>query len=176
MTIDTIYFIHHSHTDIGFTHDQPILLDLEERFISEAVRLAGKYADSDTDGAFRWTVETTYVLKQWLDHAPPAEVDSFIALEKAGRIEVTGMFANLTPLFDTDELIESMQLLRTLREDYGFTIRNGMNCDVNGQNWPLVERAAGCRHRRLQHGHQHPLRRLSVRAAQCFLVARAQRA
>ncbi len=139
MTIETIYFIHHSHTDIGYTHDQPILFDLEERFLSEAVRLADKYADSDTDGAFRWTVETTYVLKQWLDHAPQTEVDKFIALEKAGRIEVTGMLANLTPLFDTDEMIESTQLLRSLRDDYGFTIRHGMNCDVNGQNWPLVD-------------------------------------
>jgi hypothetical protein len=139
MTIDTIYFIHHSHTDIGYTHDQPILFDLEERFITEAVHLADKYAQRETDGAFRWTVETTYVLKQWLEHSSQAEVDRFIALERAGRIEVTGMFANLTPLFDMDELIESMQLLKTLREDYGFVIRHGMNCDVNGQNWPFVD-------------------------------------
>ena len=88
MSIKTIYLIHHSHTDIGYTHDQPILLDLEERFISEAVHLADKYAGRESDGAFRWTVETTYVLKQWLDHAPQAEIDRFIALEKAGRIEV----------------------------------------------------------------------------------------
>ena len=26
-----------------------------------------------------------------------------------------------------------------LRRDYGFDIRHGMNCDVNGQNWGLVE-------------------------------------
>ena len=49
------------------------------------------------------------------------------------------MFANLTPLLDTDELIESFQLLRDLRTDYGFTIRHAMNCDVNGENWPLVD-------------------------------------
>ncbi|MEZ4717870.1 MAG: hypothetical protein R2851_17545 [Caldilineaceae bacterium] len=139
MAIETIYFIHHSHTDIGYTHDQPILLDLEERFISDAVRLADKYAARDSDGAFRWTVETTYVLDQWLRHAPQAEVDRFIALERAGRIEVTGMFANVTPLYDADELVESVQLLRRLRTEYGFTIRHAMNCDVNGQNWPLVD-------------------------------------
>jgi hypothetical protein len=45
----------------------------------------------------------------------------------------------LTPLFDTDQLIESFQPLRTLRQDYGFTIRHAMNCDVNGENWPLVD-------------------------------------
>jgi hypothetical protein len=49
------------------------------------------------------------------------------------------MFANLTPLLDSDQLVESFQLLRTLRQDYGFTIRHAMNCDVNGENWPLVD-------------------------------------
>ena len=101
--------------------------------------MAHRYAAQESDGAFRWTVETTHVLKRWLDHAPQSEIDTFLALEKAGRIEVTGMFANVTPLYDTGELMESMQLLRTLRNDYGLTIRHAMNCDVNGENWPLVD-------------------------------------
>jgi len=137
--IETLYFIHHSHTDIGYTHDQPILFDLHERFITQALDLADRYAASESDGAFRWTVENTYVLSRWLQHATPAQVERFQALERAGRIEVTGMFANLTPLLDSDELIESFQLLRTLRQQYGFTITSAMNCDVNGENWPLVD-------------------------------------
>jgi len=137
--IETLYFIHHSHTDIGYTHDQPVLFDLHERFLTQALDLADRYADSDTDGAFRWTVENTYVLSRWLQHATPAQIERFQTLEKAGRIEVTGMFANLTPLLDSDELIESFQLLRPLREQYGFTITSAMNCDVNGENWPLVD-------------------------------------
>ena len=137
--IHTLYFIHHSHTDIGYTHDQPIVWDLHERFIDEALTLTDKYATSDTDGAFRWTVETTSVLSRWLQHASRQRIEQFVTLEKAGRIEVTGMFANLTPLYDTDQLIESFQLLRSLREEYGFTIRSAMNRDVNGENWPLVD-------------------------------------
>jgi len=137
--IETLYFVHHSHTDVGYTHDQPIVLDLHERFISSALELAECYASSDSDGAFRWTVENTYVLSRWLQHASPAQIDRFLAMEKAGRIEVTGMFANITPLLDSDELIESFQLLRTLRNDYGITVTSAMNCDVNGENWPLVD-------------------------------------
>ena len=98
--IETLYLIHHSHTDIGYTHDQPIVFDLHERFLSEALTLAERSADRDSDGAFRWTVENTYVLNRWLQHATPAEGDRFIAMERAGRIEVTGMFANLTPLLE----------------------------------------------------------------------------
>ena len=137
--VHTLYFIHHSHTDIGYTHDQPIVFDLHGRFLDEALRLTDKYADRESDGAFRWTVETTYVLYRWLGQASAGQIDRFKALERAGRIEVTGMFANLTPLLDTDQLVETFQLLRPLRDDFGFTIRHAMNCDVNGENWPLVD-------------------------------------
>ncbi len=137
--IETVYLIHHSHTDIGYTHDQPIVWDLHGRFIEEAVRLADKHAGSNTDGAFRWTVENTGVLAEWLKHTTPENIERFVRLEKAGRIEVTGMFANLTPLLDTDQLIESLQLVGKLREQYGFQITHAMNCDVNGESWSLVD-------------------------------------
>lgn len=137
--IDKLYFIHHSHTDIGYTHDQPIVFDLHERFLTEALLLAERYADLDSDAAFRWTVENTYVLERWLQRASTAEIERFQAMERAGRIEVTAMFANITPLYDTDELIESLQRVDRLRREYGFTITSAMNCDVNGENWPLVD-------------------------------------
>lgn len=137
--IHTIYLVHHSHTDIGYTLDQPIVWEMHSRFIDEAINLAEKYQDHDTPGAFRWTVETTGVLEYWLNYATDAEIERFSALEAAGRVEVTGMFANVTPLYDTDQLIESFQLLRRLRDDYGFTIEYAMNCDVNGQNWSLTD-------------------------------------
>jgi alpha-mannosidase len=137
--IHTLYFIHHSHTDIGYTHDQPIVFDLHGRFLDEALRLADQYADVESDGAFHWTVENTFMLYRWLQQASPQEIERFKALERAGRIEVTAMFANLTPLFDTDQLVETFQLLRPLRDEFGFTIRHAMNCDVNGENWPLVD-------------------------------------
>jgi alpha-mannosidase len=139
MKIETIYLVHHSHTDIGYTNDQPIVWELNTRFIDEALALAEKHAESNSDGAFKWTVETTSTLKYWLDHAPSRDIERFQKMEKAGRIEVTAMFAHLTPLADLDQVLESFQLLRSLRNDYGFTIKHAMNCDVNGVNWNMVD-------------------------------------
>ena len=137
--IHTIYLVHHSHTDIGYTQDQPIVWEMQSHFIDEAIALADKYQDHDTAGGFRWTVETTSMLEYWLNTATDAEIAKLIDLEKKGRIEVTGMFANITPLYDTDQLIESFQLLRRLSDDYGFSVDYAMNCDVNGQNWSLTD-------------------------------------
>jgi len=139
MKIETIYLVHHSHTDIGFTSDPPVVWDMQARFVDEALDLAERHADQSGEGAFRWTVETTAILQYWLRHASTAQIDRLIRLEKAGRVEVTGMFLNITPLYDADQLIESLQAVGELRRTYGFDIRHAMNCDVNGENWPLVD-------------------------------------
>ena len=54
--IQTLYLIHHSHTDIGYTHDQPVVLDLHERFITTALNLADRDADppAPEPSAGRW--------------------------------------------------------------------------------------------------------------------------
>ena len=143
-TIDTIYLVHHSHTDFGYTNDQPIVWDLNTRFIDEALDLAEKYAESSSEGAFRWTIETTSTLARWLHYASESDIERLQTLERSGHIEITGMFAHLTPLVDTDQLAESFQFLRVLRQDYGFTIQHTMNCDVNGVNWPLVDVLLDC--------------------------------
>jgi len=139
VNLETIYFIHHSHTDIGYTHDQPIVWDLNERFFDDVLDCCEAGMERPDDAKFRWTVESTAMLWRWLQHTSPKQIDRFMALEKQGLIEVTAMLANITPLYDIDQLIESFQVLRTLRNDYGFTIRNAMNCDVNGQSWALVD-------------------------------------
>lgn len=137
--VETIYLIHHSHTDIGYTHDQPVVWDLHRRFIDAALDLCERDAGSDDDGAFRWTVETTGVLQHWLRTSSDRQIARFVELARAGRLEVTAMFANITPLYDTDQLIESFAPLRTLRHELGLPVRSAMNSDVNGQNWPLVD-------------------------------------
>src|SRR5258708_4077319 len=137
--LETIYLIHHSHTDIGYTHDQPVVWEMERRFIDAAIDSCEQHLDHDDDHAFRWVVETIAPLLYWLDHSTDHQIERFFRLEKAKRIEVMGMFVHLTPLADTAELIEMFQPIRHLRQDYGMTIRHAMDCDVNGQNWGLVD-------------------------------------
>jgi alpha-mannosidase len=138
--LDTIYVIHHSHTDIGFTHDQPIFWGLQTRFIDDALHFIEEYADKHPfESAFRWTVETTCGLEEWLKTARDSDIDRLVWAEKNGYLEVTAMFANITPLLDIPQLIESLRPVQRLRAEYGFDIRYAMNCDVNGQNWTLAD-------------------------------------
>jgi len=139
MPLDTIYLIHHTHTDVGFTHDQPIFCELQYRLIDDALRLIDRYADNLPDGRFCWTVETTCGLEAWLRTASGRDIDRLIAADRAGFFEVMTMQTNNTPLFDSGQLIESLRPGQRLRRDYGLDIRYAMNCDINGQNWPLAD-------------------------------------
>jgi alpha-mannosidase len=139
MHLDTIYVVHHTHTDVGYTNDQPIFWELQHRFIDDALGLIDRYAGCPPDSRFRWTVETTCGLDAWLKTASGRDVDRLIAADQAGLLEVMAMQTNNTPLLDTYQLIESLRPVPRLRRDYGLDIRHAMNCDVNGQNWTLAD-------------------------------------
>ena len=139
MPLDTIYVIHHTHTDVGFTNDQPIFWEMQYRFIDKALRLIDRYKENPPESRFRWTVETTCGLEAWLKTASSRDIDRLIAADKAGLIEVMAMQTNNTPLLDTTQIIESLRPVHRLRRDYGLDIRHAMNCDINGQNWTLPD-------------------------------------
>ena len=139
MPLDTIFVVHHTHTDVGFTNDQPIFWEMQYRFIDDALRLIDRFAGNPPDSRFCWTVETTCGLDAWLETASGRDVDRLIAADKAGLLEVMAMQTNNTPLLDTYQLIESLRPVQRLRRDYGLDIRHAMNCDVNGQNWTLTD-------------------------------------
>ena len=139
---DTIYLVHHTHTDLGYTHDPVTVWEMHRRFIDAAIDAAEHDLDRDAAAnadVFKWTVETTAPLLHWLKHAGERQIERLKTLEAAGRIEVTGMFAHLTPLASPAVYAESLRPLDRLRRDYGLTIRHAITCDVNGHNWPLSD-------------------------------------
>ncbi len=137
--VDTVFLVHHTHHDIGYTHDQPVVWDLYRRFMDAALDLCQQDAERQGDDCFRWTVETTLPLLHWLETAPPARRRLLRDLCQLGRIEITAMPLNITPLYDTAQLVEALEPLRLVRQELGATVRHAMNSDVNGQNWPLVD-------------------------------------
>jgi len=136
--IEEVHLIHHSHTDVGYTHDQPVVWELHQRFLERAIALCKEWEGSQEPHALRWTVENTGVLLRWLEGASDQEVGELLRLVEAGNIEVTAMPYNITPLYDTDELCQGLQPVARLRE-MGIPIRYAMQSDVNGHNWPLVD-------------------------------------
>lgn len=136
--IKEIYLVPHSHTDIGYTHPQPIVLELHRRFLEEGLDLAEATADRTDGSAFRWNIEVSGTAIDWWRLASDREKERFVAAAKAGRVEVAGMRWNQAHLSDHHMLLEAMAPVRELRAA-GVPVRSAMNTDVNGVNWGIVD-------------------------------------
>ena len=136
--IKEILFVHHSHTDIGYTHPQPVVLELHNRFIDEALDIAEATADWPDDCRFRWTCEVTGITVDWWNQASTRDRDRFLAAVKRGQIEVAGMAWHMTPLMDHGMVVDILKPLKFFR-DLGIPVRSAMNTDVNGLPWGVVD-------------------------------------
>lgn len=134
-----VLLMHHSHTDIGYTHFQDTVFALNREYIRRAMDLAETYVDGRPGEQFKWTCETTIMVEDFIRHARPEEVERLVSLHRRGLIGFGGMYGNLTPLYSTEMLARTLYAAAWLRREIGLDIRFALNCDVNGQSWGLVE-------------------------------------
>lgn len=140
MKINEILVVHHSHLDVGYTHTQPVLMELQREFIDEALRLLDSTADwPDIDSQPRWTIEVTAQLEKWLETATPSDLERFTSYAQAGRIGVSGMQYNSTPLADATGIASQLASIRTIRQRFNIPITTVNQHDVNGIPWPFVD-------------------------------------
>lgn len=136
--IKEILFVPHSHTDIGYTHPQPVILELHRRFLEQALDMTEETAERSDGSAFKWMVEVTGTAIDFWRRASGSERDRFVRATQEGRVEVAAMRWNQAQLSDHHMLIEAMSTAEELREA-GIPIRHAMNTDVNGLNWGVVD-------------------------------------
>jgi alpha-mannosidase len=133
--LKTIYLFHHSHTDIGYTHPQPTVRHLHVRHIDDALRQIEATADLPPDARMHWTCETLLPVFDWWNQATMGEKETFLRLEKAGLIEVTGMWSIGTQCSPPSAWEWMMKQVERARSEMGVNIRSAMLSDINGTPW-----------------------------------------
>jgi len=134
----TIYLVHHTHTDIGYTKPQTEILAEHIRYIDYAIEyceLTDHYPD---DAKFRWTCESSWAVKEYLQNRPKEQIDKFVKYIKDGRIEVTGMFFNMSEIVDENSLKTFLEPIREFKK-LGIPVTSAMQNDVNGIAWCLTD-------------------------------------
>ncbi len=137
-TPNRILLLHHTHTDIGYTHSQPVVWRLHRQIIDRAVELCEATSGNEAPSKMRWTCEVTSTLEDWLAHASSEKIQKFRELVTAGQMGAGAFYFNMTPLIGQEELRRSLRPVKELRDSLGLPFRMAINHDVNGLPWPVV--------------------------------------
>lgn len=134
----TVNFVEHTHTDIGYTRPQNEILAEHMRYIDYALDYCDETDNLPDNAKFRWTCEASFAVEQFLLTRPQEQIDRFKRRIKEGRIEVSAMFFNLTELPDEQTLVSSLKPLQACRKA-GIGSEIALQNDVNGVAWALSD-------------------------------------
>lgn len=116
--IKEVLVFHHSHLDIGYTHSQPIVWELQNEYLTQLVPwLESTSKGTDQRSIPRWTCEATDPVLRWIERSPPQMVDRFVALCQSKQISLTALARHITALVDRpglQRLIEGKARLEKL--------------------------------------------------------------
>lgn len=84
--IKTLYVIHHSHTDIGYTDLQERVIDTQVDYIHTVLKMMKQPEYQD----FRWNCETLFCVEEFWKEATEEEKEDFCRLASKGKIGICG--------------------------------------------------------------------------------------
>ena len=133
-----IYFVQHSHTDIGYTRPQSEILAEHLRYIDYALDYCDKTDEMPDDAKFRWTCESAWVTREYLRSRPSVQIERLKKRIAEGRIEVTGMYVNMAEISDENIMYDFLQPLKEFNK-LGIPVKTAMQNDVNGVAWCMPD-------------------------------------
>ena len=144
----SVYLFHHSHTDIGYTEFQTRVAQNHVEYLDSVIDYCRQTDAYPDDARFRWNIEISWALQNFIRTRPEADVRALADLIRAGRVELSGLYLNQSDGFSHEELLRSVDLAREYARTYGFEVRSAMNNDVTGFSWalPQVFAQAGIRY------------------------------
>ncbi|MFM6934999.1 MAG: hypothetical protein ACKOXP_06115 [Flavobacteriales bacterium] len=127
----TFHIIHHSHNDIGYSHLQTEVEQIQTRNIRSAISWIQQQAKTNEKPV--WHIESLWAVENFLKDASPAEKSLFIQYVQSGNIVLSANYANvLTGLSQSAELNWLVSYAEQLEQRYGIEISNAMITDIPG--------------------------------------------
>lgn len=139
----TIYLIHHSHTDIGYTDYQEKIEQNHIYYIRHAIRILDHaHTDRPEWLGYVWQCECWWAVEKFLESAAAQEKESFWHYVKSGEIGLSASYANLTELIDEPVLGRYLKRAGEQSSVQGVPVRSAMTADINGYSWGCADSLA----------------------------------
>src|SRR5579863_1341454 len=139
LAVEDILLLHHSHLDLGYTHSQPVLWELQQEYIDHAIDWLEQTHDLPPESRPKWTCEATEPLRRWLARASADRIERFCSLHAQGRIGVSALRWHIGSCVDRSGLQRLVDGKDELEQLLDAPIRVACQHDVNGVPWPLAD-------------------------------------
>jgi alpha-mannosidase len=134
-----LHFLPHSHVDIGYTHVQTEVEQMQWKYLRQAIQIARNTADYPPEARFKWNSEVLWAVDSYLEQASDADREEFVQAVRDGVIHLDALYGNqLTALCRPEELFQLVACARRLARQYDLDIDAAMISDVPGYTWGLV--------------------------------------
>ena len=135
-----IFVVPFSHTDVGFTAPVPEVIRQHRQYLDDVVAYIDQTQSNPPESRFKWTIEVTWVLEDYLAHRSPEQIQALMDHVRAGRIEIAAMHFGLqTDLAGPEELVRSLYFAQELKESYDIPIQTAVTNDTPGFTWALAQ-------------------------------------
>ena len=135
----TIHLLHHSHVDIGYTHVQDEVKQIQWKNLESAIKLAAETADFPEGARFKWNSEVMWPVETYLREQDPEKVKTMKEAISKGWLGLDAFYANtLTELCSSEELVRLTADARRISLECGVKLQSAMISDIPGWSWGIV--------------------------------------
>lgn len=143
VTYRELDLIHHSHTDIGYSHIQEEVINIHNEDIRQALMMIEKTRDYPEGSRFIWHIESSWVVENFLRVASASEKENFLNAVRNKHIVISSNYANiLTGLCMPEEIDWISDYAIQLRDEFNLPVNTAMSTDVPGLSWSVVSSLA----------------------------------
>lgn len=131
----TLYLINHSHTDIGYTGVQELIMHYHVDFIDQAVSIIENELEKNNACSFVWTCENYWQIENYYANASRKQIAKLEQMIEAGYIDLSLNYLNMTELVEPSILNHYLKESQTYASKFSRRINSAMTADINGFSW-----------------------------------------
>ncbi len=134
-----VHLIHQTHLDIGYTHPQEDVLQLQVDHLKKALAYIEASKDYPPEAQFKWHPEGMWAVEEFFRTATDAEKTAFINAARTGHIHLDAFYAQaMTCIYSDEELFELLASAKQFERDYQVPVLSATSSDIPGFAWGAV--------------------------------------
>lgn len=128
--IKWVYVIGHTHLDIGFTDPAEVVAANQKTILDTQISYAR------TRSAYKWNIEETWTVDQWLKRSNQTEIDELTEFMQWGKFGMTAGHSTMhSPKLGFEQVVRLLWNAREYREQFGINVETLIHDDVPGITW-----------------------------------------